>query len=111
MDPLGSVLANLRVLLNARKDMAESCTTYGIPDLTNALHSIPFGTGEICEALREVISTYEPRLRNVRVEPVVDEDASIALRFEVTGRLALPGARDAVRFSTRIRPGGHVEIE
>lgn len=111
VDPVESVLEHLRVLLNARRGGAETRDDYGVPDFTDALHAMPSGALDVCESLRATIAKYEPRLQNVTVKPAPIDGVALTLQFEVSGRLVLPNQRRPVRFSTRISPGGHVEIE
>ena len=108
-DVVDSVLEHLRALLNARRGGARTRDDFGIPDFTDTMHALPHGTAELCEALRETIEAYEPRLSHVRVRPGGQQEPGCLLRFEITARLVTEERR-ALRFSTLFRPGGRIEV-
>ena len=52
--------------------------------------------------------SYEPRLKNVSVRHVPDDDVQ-RLKFEITAQLA-DGPRTTVRFRTEVSPTGQVTV-
>lgn len=107
---LQSVLANLRVLLNTRQGSSPACPDFGIPDLTDSLHSFPQGVRPIRQHLQEAIARYEPRLCDVTVRYVDLAEDGFAAHFQVTGQLVQGGGR-GVKFSTRVTRGAQVLID
>ncbi|MFH1143580.1 MAG: type VI secretion system baseplate subunit TssE [Candidatus Eisenbacteria bacterium] len=105
-----SVLANLRRLLNSRHGIARTRGDYGIPDLTEVVHSFPEAIGQMRTAIRTAIERYEPRLRRVNVRSVETPDDPLSLRFEITAELIGSDERASVWFETRIDPSGEVEL-
>ena len=103
------MLEHLRALLNTRRGGALTRDDFGIPDFTDTMHALPHGTAELCEALRETIETYEPRLSHVKVRPAGQQEPGTLLRFEISAKLAADERRP-IRFSTFLRPGGRIEV-
>jgi type VI secretion system protein len=110
VDPFESVLSNLTVVLNARQGSAATCPDFGVPDFTDAMHALPNGTPELCEALRKTIAAYEPRLTNVTVRPSPEQEPGATLRFAISARLMDPASKRVIRFETCFRAGGRVEV-
>ncbi len=106
-----SVLANLRNLLNSRQRIAPALPDYGIPDMVDLATSFPEGVSGMRRAIKDVIETYEPRLRRVTVKYVETPDDPLALRFEITAELATAEERAAVWFETRIDSSGEVDVK
>jgi type VI secretion system protein len=106
-DEISSVLEHLRVLLNTRQGEAPTVPDYGVPDITDLVHTLPGGTAGLQRALRDTILAYEPRLKNVNVRHI-PSDEPLVLRFEITARL-VQGNR-LVKVRTRVRPGGKVDV-
>lgn len=110
IDPFESVLANLRVLLNARQGGALSVSDFGVPDFTDTMHALPHGTNELCESLRKTIATFEPRLTGVSVRASTEQEPGTALRFAISARLVDTANKRVVRFETCFRAGGRIEV-
>ena len=106
-DELTSVLEHLRVLLNARQGESPTVPDYGVPDITDLVHTIPAGIQGLTKALRDTIMAYEPRLKNVNVKSIASDEPLI-LRFEISARLVADNR--LLKVQTRVRPGGKVEV-
>lgn len=102
-----SVLEHLRVLLNTRQGESATVPDYGVPDITDLVHTLPAGIAGLTRALRDTILAYEPRLKNVNVRNI-PSDEPLVLRFEISARL-VEGNR-VVKVQTRVRPGGKTEV-
>lgn len=111
IDSYESVIANLTAVLNARQGGTATRPEFGVPDFTDRMHTLPQGTVELCEQLREVIVTFEPRLTNVMVRPSPDQEPGTTLRFGISARLVDSATKRVVRFETCFRPGGRIEVE
>lgn len=105
-----SVLANLRRVLNSRHGVTPIAADYGIPDLSDVIHSFPEATARLRVAIQAAIETYEPRLRRVRVRAVETPDDPLSVRFEITAELATEDDRSSVWFETRIDSHGEVSV-
>jgi type VI secretion system protein len=107
-DPSGDVAAHLHSLLNTRAGSAPGCPAFGMVDFTDLIHSFPKGIPTLAASIRSTILTYEPRLKNVSVRHVPDDDVQ-RLKFEITAQLA-DGPRTTVRFRTEVSPTGQVTV-
>jgi type VI secretion system protein len=106
-----SVLANLRHLLNSRHGIAPIQDDYGIPDLSDLLHSFPEANARMRTAVKAAIEKYEPRLRRVSVKQTNDPEDIFTLRMEITAELVTEGTKTPVWFETRIDPSGEVLVK
>ena len=82
-----SIRDHLGRLLNARQGTLKHLPDYGLPDIAQIFHGLPYSVDELVDAIREGILRYEPRLRQVQVRnaPLTKGDA--ILRLEVIGTL------------------------
>jgi type VI secretion system protein len=108
---VSSVLDHLGKILNTRQGSAQIAADYGVPDFTSIASS--FGTDslpEIEEAIAKVITKYEPRLVNVKVnfEPRLDRPFMIA--FKLMARVRVEGREMPVVFETILNPDGHITV-
>ena len=55
------------------------------------------------------ILQYEPRLKNVIVQHVRDDEV-LVLKFQITAQLASKTAKGAVRLETQLRAGGQISV-
>ena len=106
-DVSDSVIEHLRVLLNTRRGEAATVPDYGVPDITDLVHTLPSGIAGLTRALRDTILTYEPRLKNVNVRHLASEEP-LVLRFEISARLVEDNR--VLKVQTRVRAGGKVEV-
>lgn len=103
-----SILEHVQALLNTRQGSSRLDAGYGIPDITDVLHSPPSGMGVLRSTIEECIRRHEPRLTNVRVTALAkDEETALHLRFEVQATLARGGA---IHFETELSRGGRVRV-
>jgi len=108
-DPTSSIVEHLRVLLNTRRGDSATVPGFGVVDFTDLVHSFPSSIQTLQAAIRATILEYEPRLRNVSVRHVPDEDP-LMLRFEISAQPADRSARGVLRFRTQMTPGGKIEV-
>jgi type VI secretion system protein len=103
-----SILEHVQALLNTRQGGSRLDPSYGIPDITDVLHSMPGGMAVLRSMIEECIRKHEPRLANVRVVALAkDDEADLHLRFEVQAKLALGGS---IRFETEVSRAGRVRV-
>jgi type VI secretion system protein len=108
-DAVRSIVAHLQVLLNTRKGDAVCAPEFGVVDFIDMVHSFPGSIQQLVKAIRATILEYEPRLKNVTVRHVPEED-SLTLRFEISAQLANDRSNRMLRVSTTVRPGGRYDV-
>ena len=105
-----SILGNLRALLNTREGDSPAVPDFGVVDLCDLVHNVPNATQYMQRSIRDTITRYEPRLRNVRVRAMPSEDP-LKLVFEVSARLANERGRGLVRVRTEVSASGRVAVQ
>lgn len=103
-----SVLRHLRKMMNTRHGHAPAQPDYGIPDLNEFMFSMPESIGPMRKAVQTAIEKYEPRLTNVKVTWVPDEDDPLNIRFEIVARLRTDKEDVPISFTTNV---GSVNID
>lgn len=107
-----SVAAHLRALLNTRKGDAVTAPRLGMVDFNELVHDFPRSLTALQQAIRATLLEYEPRLAQVSVKHVANEDP-LVLRFDITAQL-VEGAQGrsgkSLRFRTEVKPGGQIEV-
>ncbi len=109
VDPVESVGEHLRVLLNTRRGDSVTAPEFGILDFADVVHEFPGGIQQLAKSIRSTVLQYEPRLRNVSVRHVPDENL-LSLRFEITAQAADGRTTRTLRFATTVKPGGRVDV-
>ncbi|MGC3998842.1 MAG: type VI secretion system baseplate subunit TssE [Anaeromyxobacter sp.] len=104
-----SIVSHLRALLNTRQGAAPCSPGYGVMDLADVVHAFPSAGPQLARAIRATILEFEPRLRNVNVRHVSDEQG-LVLRFEISGQLAQSKTARTLRFATTVSPGGRFDV-
>ena len=105
-----SVLEHLQKLLNIRQGSVEMLQDYGLPDFNDLSHKFPYAINEIQRMIRDCIRKYEPRLTQVRVTHVQDEDDPLSLRYDITARLEMDDRKTNIWFETILDAAGKVSI-
>jgi type VI secretion system protein len=110
LDETDAIIEHLRALLNTRQGEGPTAPEFGILDFTDLVHAFPESIQTLQRAIRATVLRYEPRLKNVVVRHLREDDQVLALHFEITAELARTGARGVLRFQTRVTPGGRVDV-
>lgn len=105
-----SVQDHLDRMLNTRQGIAETVPEYGLPNLVDLIHSFPEAIDICRRSIRASIERYEPRLRNVVVNHVVDDDDPFHLRFEIRAQLVTEREAMPVSFYTTLDSSGQAEV-
>lgn len=105
-----SIVEHLRSLLNTRQGEAVTVPDFGVLDFTDLVHNFPDAIQLLQRSIRATILQYEPRLKNVVVQHVRDENDMLVLKFQISAQVATKSGRGAVRFETQLRAGGHVTV-
>ena len=107
-----SILDYLRLILNTRQGNAQIAPDFGVPDFTAMIGATGLdAVRSIEESMTEVILKYEPRLANVTLQFVPEEDKPLALHFKLQGKLALEGQDMPVVFETVLDPDGQISVK
>jgi type VI secretion system protein len=109
-DLRASVLEHLRNMCCTRRGSMRSRPDYGLPDISELVHSFPEAIGKIRDALLHTIEAYEPRLKNVRVTHVPSGTIELMVRFEIRANLADAPGSAPVRFETHVTASRAIEV-
>ena len=92
-----SVREDLEDLLNTRRsfatlkreyaELARSVLTYGLPDLGSMDTSTPGKREEIVQVIEKIITTHEPRLRNVKATLIRARNVDLRAQFHIDAEL------------------------
>ncbi len=104
-----SVAAHLRALLNTRQGDAVVAPDLGLVDFTELVHGFPFSISVLQQSIRATLLKYEPRLKNVTVRNLPNEDP-LELKFEIAAQLVGRPPSESLRFQTQVTAGGKVEV-
>jgi type VI secretion system protein len=106
-----SVLENLQRLCNTTQGSTQANPDYGMPPMSEAVHSFPEALGKLERALKMALRKYEPRLARVRVNSFHDPDDPLILRFDITGRLIAGDTSHPFSVRTSIDGSGRVAVD
>lgn len=109
-----SIHRDLENLLNTRnlnlfddtncKNLNFSILNYGLPDLFNHPHSLNDQT-EFVRKLRNIIETFEPRIKNIELSIVHNDDLTEKiLRFRITGWLHIEPTPALITLNSTLNP-------
>jgi type VI secretion system protein len=105
-----SVRLNLERIINARQGMSECLPDYGLPALSDLIVGVNDYVQIMRDAIQTAIENYEPRLRNVRVSRVQDEDGGRTLAFRVDAVLVARSGEHRVWYETSITGDGQFDV-
>ena len=105
-----SILRNLARILNARVGQAPAQMDFGIPSPSEIATGYPESLATMQKTIRMCIERYEPRLKDVQVLQIESDDIRLAVRFQVSARLATSKDGRQVSFDTLMDPSGHVNL-
>ncbi|WP_298437179.1 type VI secretion system baseplate subunit TssE [Geobacter sp.] len=104
-----SILGHLRLILNTRQGSVPIAPDFGVPDFLDFLQTYPDSVREIEASLRAAVERFEPRLADVEVTFLPQEDDLLALRFQISARLA-GSDKPNVYFETIVDTDGKVSV-
>ncbi len=105
-----SVLTHLRGMCSTRLGSMLTRPDYGIPDVTEMLHSFPEAIATMQRALKRTVDAYEPRLSGVRVNFVPSDGSDLMVRFEIVAQLVGETGKTPIRFETVIEVSRRVTV-
>lgn len=118
-----SVRRDLENLLNTRwrcvqwppnlESLDDSLVNYGIPDFTGPNLRATEDPETLFRAIKFAIETFEPRLKNVRVEPIKNSQIQDrTLRFRIDALLYVDPIEEKVWFNSVVEPStGDFQVE
>ncbi|MGY8683204.1 type VI secretion system baseplate subunit TssE [Bradyrhizobium sp. UFLA05-153] len=104
----GSILENLRWILNSRQGCCETRPDYGMPDLNDAIGHGAEAVRAVARTLKQEIETFEPRLGNVSIRFHADPDKPLQLMFHVTATVNYNDQVERLSFDTILSDDRHV---
>lgn len=107
---ISKVLVHIQKLLNVRQGSIDMLSDYGLPDFNDLATRFPYAIIEIKNEIKACITKYEPRLVNVHVSHVQDEEEPLSLRFDITARLVTSERETSVWFETVLDSAGKVLV-
>jgi type VI secretion system protein ImpF len=110
-----AIRRDLENLLNTRRrclgwpadltELAQSLVNYGIPDLTAGATQVAPDPDALLQSIAEAIERFEPRLREVRVEPLENkEPLDRTLRFRIQAVLYVDPLEEPIAFNSTVEP-------
>ncbi len=105
-----SILRNLQNIFNTRQGSVLTLADYGSPDFNDLVDQFPDAIMEIRKSILYNVKEYEPRLKNIRVRHIPDEENPLDLKFEIYGQLNLGNSRTSVAFTTIMGDSGRIKI-
>jgi len=106
-----SVILHLQKLLNARQGTTLMDTGFGMPDFTDLTALFPDSVRDIERSISKTIETYEPRLSEVNVDFVFQDDQSLSLLFQIQALLKSENGDIDVHLESAIDTGGKMVIK
>lgn len=107
---LQSVLRNLQDIFNTRQGNVLTLPDYGSPDFNDMVSKFPDAIMEIRKTILNNVREYEPRLKNIRVRHILDDENPLSLQFEIQAQLNLGKTRSSVVFTTVMGESGRINV-
>jgi type VI secretion system protein len=105
-----SIEANLTRLLNAREGSAPAQPDYGMPPPSEIVHAFPRAVTRVQRHVKNLLERFEPRLTEVEVNHLENEQDKLSLRFQIQARLATSASAMWVTYALRFDPSGRVTL-
>lgn len=105
-----SILRNLQNIFNTRQGSVLTLADYGSPDFNDLVDQFPDAIMEIRKSILYNVKEYEPRLKNIRVKHIPDEENPLDLKFEIYGQLNLGKSKNSIAFTTIMGDSGRIKI-
>jgi type VI secretion system protein ImpF len=118
-----SVRRDLENLLNTRvryhtwpphlTELKQSLVNYGLPDFTAINLSSAHDRQNFCKVIQAIVQQFEPRLKNVSVEPISSsEPLDRTFHFRIDALLRTEPSPERVVFDSNVEPAtGDVEVQ
>ena len=108
---IASVLTHLDKMLNTRQGSTPIATDLGMPDFTSLARSLNADSlPEMEEIITSVITKYEPRLADVKVDFEPQADRPFMIGFKLRAKVRIENREIPVVFETVLNPDGHITV-
>ncbi len=107
---LDDVLAHLAELFNARQGSVPTRPDYGMVDINDMIHRFPDAFDVMRGEIRQQIEKFEPRLRDVAVRHIPDEDQALRMVFGVSATLVLGERVQRVAIEAEVGDNGFIRV-
>ena len=108
---MSSVAAQLAKMLSTRAGSVQTLPDYGLPDLNDMSVSLHESLSQGRQAIETFIEQYEPRLSQVRVVSLPNDQHPLRLTFCIEGLLEAGGLKRQVSFSAHLDGSGQVRVD
>ncbi len=105
-----SVVQYLQKLLNSKQGTTLMDDAYGMPDFTDLTVLFPDSVRDIERSISETMQRYEPRLSQVKVDFVFQDEQSLSLLFQIHAVLKTNENELAVTLESAIDTNGKMKI-
>lgn len=109
-DNLDSVVEHLNKLLNSKQGTTLMDKEYGMPDFNDFASKFPGSMTKLETSLSDLIEKYEPRLSNVSVKFVLQNDLDLSLVFEINAGLRTNGNHERICIESLVNSSGKMRI-
>ncbi|MBC2694636.1 MAG: type VI secretion system baseplate subunit TssE [Desulfobacteraceae bacterium] len=106
-----SILRHLQRILNTRQGSVLIAKDYGVPDFTDFLYSYPEALSEIERSIRQMIQKYEPRLKDVRIRFIHQDEDLLSLHFQIVAKVLTEDTKIPVLFESFVSSEGKIMIK
>ena len=108
---IGSVVNNLRQMLNSRRGHAPAQMDLGIPAPCEIVATCPDSIARLKRTIIEVVEKYEPRLSDVQVYFVQHENETLMIHYLINGRLVTDPDHEMISFETSFDGAGLIHVD
>ena len=105
-----SVMSNLRSVFNTRQGSVMIRNDYGLSDFSDLSLMFRDAMAHIAREIKELIQKFEPRLGDVSVRHVPDDENPLALNFRISGEVVIGDRAESVRFDSELGHDGYVRL-
>lgn len=105
-----SVIEHLGKLLNSRQGTTLMDPGFGMPDFTDLKVTFPDSVRELERSITKTIEHYEPRMQNVDVDFVFQDDQDLTLFFQISAQIDTESDMKSIFLESTIDASGKMRI-
>jgi type VI secretion system protein len=105
-----SILTNLNRVLNERQGCCETRVDYGMPDFNDLVGQFPDAIPVVVRAVKQQITTFEPRLADTVVRHIPDSSNPLSLSFQITATVRAGDVSTRISFETVLGDDGYMRM-
>ncbi len=103
-----SVCTHLNQLLNARRGVLHHLKDYGLPDVEDIYEGLPYSQQTLSHEVKKVIEKYEPRVKNVLVQPIEINQDNCVIKLNIQAYLT---SGISINLDTQFASGGKANVK